>query len=111
MLSGIYLVAFLADSHRFGEGLVVISDGAVNGGDATYLYRGHFDQYGDDMKGTIEVRHYRGPFNGVLGPMKQFTLSLSGKVVGDNFSATGGIPNIPNATITITGTKVADLSS
>jgi len=111
MLSGIYLVTFVADGHRFGEGLVVINDGAVNGGDATYLYRGHFDQYGDDMKGSIEVRHYRGPLNGVLGPMKLFPLTLTGKTEGDNFSVSGGIPNLPTAAITITGTKVADLSS
>lgn len=111
MISGIYLISFLADSNKFGEGLVVVDEGAVNGGDATYLYRGHFDQYGDDMKASIEVRHYRGPLNGVLGPIKQFDLILSGKIVGDNFSLSGGIPNMPTATITITGTKIADLSS
>ena len=109
MISGIYLVSFSANNNMFGEGIVTVSEGAVNGGDATYLYRGHFDNYGDDMKASIEVRHYRGPVNGVLGPLKQFNLILTGKIVGDNFSLSGGIPNMPTAIIMITGTKVADL--
>lgn len=110
MISGIYLVSFSSNQDKFGEGMVVINGGSVNGGDETYLYRGHFDYYGDDMKASIEVRHYRGPLDGVLGPMKLFNLVLSGKILGDNFHLSGGIPNLPTATITITGTKIADLS-
>ncbi len=109
MIPGIYLIGFSAYGNRIGEGLVVIKDGSVNGGDPSYLYRGHFDSYGEDVKGNIEVRHYRGPLNSVLGPLKQFNLILSGKVSGDNFQVSGNIPNMPNATINITGTKIADL--
>jgi hypothetical protein len=110
MISGIYLVRFVANGSGFGEGIVVVNDGAVNGGDATYLYRGHFDYYGEDIKASIEVRHYRGPLNAVLGPLKQFNLTLSGKISGDNFQVSGGIPNMPGASISITGSRIADLS-
>ena len=109
MISGIYLVTFIADNNRFGEGIVVVKDGSVNGADATYLYRGHFDYYGDDIKASVEVRHYRGPLNAVLGPLKQFNLSLSGKLSGDNFQVSGGIANMPGVSITITGSRIADL--
>ncbi len=111
MISGIYLVSFVANNNSFGEGIVVVKDGSVNGGDSSYLYRGHFDYYGEDIKASIEVRHYRGPLNNVLGPLKQFSLTLSGKISGDNFQASGGIPNIPGASITIKGSKIADLSA
>ena len=110
MISGIYLITFSANNNRFGEGIVVVKDGSVNGGDASYLYRGHFDYYGEDIKASIEVRHYRGPLNAVLGPLKQFNLTLSGKVSGDNFHVSGGIPNMPIGSITITGSRIADLS-
>jgi hypothetical protein len=109
MVSGIYLVNFLANNSLVGEGLVVIRNSSVNGGDQTYLYQGRFDYYGDDIKALIEVQHYRGPLNSVLGALKQYTLSLSGKKSGGNFEVSGGIPNISNLQIKITGTKVADL--
>lgn len=110
MLSGIYLISFAANSNRVGEGILVVKDGSVNGGDASYLYRGHFDYYGEDVKASIEVRHYRGPLNAVLGPLKQFNLTLSGKTSGDNFQVSGGIPSMSGATISITGSMIADLS-
>jgi hypothetical protein len=109
MISGIYLITFSASNNRFGEGMIVIDNGAVNGGDATYLYRGRFDNYGDDLKANLEVRHYRGPLNAVLGPLKQFNLALVGKLKDDNFYLAGGIPGLPVGTINITGTKIADL--
>lgn len=110
MLSGIYLVSFLANNNSFGEGIVVVKDGSVNGGDATYLYRGHFDYYEEDIKASIEVRHYRGPLNAVLGSLKQFNLTLAGKISGNNFHVTGSMPNMPGASITIAGSRIADLS-
>ena len=108
-MSGTYLVSFQANNNQFGEGLVVIRNGSVNGGDQTYLYQGRFDYYGDDIKALIEVRHYRGPLNSVMGALKQYTLSLSGKKSGGNFEVSGGMPNVPNIQIKIIGTKVAEL--
>jgi len=110
MTSGIFVATFSAGYTTIGEGIVVVKDGFVNGGDATYFYRGTFIDYGDDLKATVEVKHYRGPLNSVLGPLKQYTLSLSGKRSGDDFELTGGIENMPGAKITIRGTKIADLS-
>ncbi len=110
MISGIYLISFATNNNRFGEGILVVKEGSVNGGDLSYLYRGHFDYYGEDIKASIEVRHYRGPVNAVFGPLKQFNLTLSGKISGDNFHVSGGIPNMPNATIMITGDRIADLA-
>ncbi|MCE5194902.1 MAG: hypothetical protein LLF28_05515 [Nitrospiraceae bacterium] len=110
MISGIYLVSFVANNNTFGEGIVVVKDGSVNGADATYLYRGHLDYYGDGIKASVEVKHYRGPINSVLGPIKQFNLSLSGKLSGNNFQVSGGMATMPSVSITITGSKIADLA-
>lgn len=109
MLSGIYFVRFAANNNDFGEGLAVIRNGYVNGGDETYLYQGRIDAYGEDIKAHLEIKHYRGPLNSVMGPMKQFTLQLSGKIGGDRFEVSGGIPNIPGPRIIIHGNKVSEL--
>ncbi|MBW7992452.1 MAG: hypothetical protein FVQ84_20890 [Planctomycetes bacterium] len=109
MLKGIYHVHFAANNNNFGEGLVVVDEGHVNGGDYGYLYQGRFDYYGNDIKATIEVKHYNGPPNSVIGPLKEFTLNLSGETTGDRFEIAGGIMNIPNMSIKISGKKVADL--
>jgi hypothetical protein len=109
MLSGIYFVNFIANTNKFGEGLVVIKDGCINGGDFSYLYQGRFDYYGEDIKANIEIKHYKGPMNNVMGPLKEFTLNLSGKKIGDKFEVTGGIPNMPNLSISIKGAKVSEL--
>lgn len=109
MLSGIYFVRFVANSNNVGEGLVVIKDGIINGGDLTYLYQGRLDYYGDEIKAQIDVRHYKGPLNSVMGPLKEYSLHLSGKRQGEKLEVSGGIPNMPNASISILGTKVAEL--
>ena len=110
MIAGIYVVTFASGNATFGEGIAVVKDGFVNGGDATYFYSGTFIDYGDDVKASVEVKHYRGPLNNVLGPLKQFVLSLTGKRSGDNFEVAGRIENMPGPTIKIIGTKIADLS-
>ena len=110
MMGGIYVVNFTARGANFGEGIAVVKDGFVNGGDATYFYRGSFDDYGDNITASVEVKHYRGPLNNVLGPLKQFVLSLSGKRSGDNFEVTGGVEDMAGATIKIVGIKIAGLS-
>lgn len=109
MLSGLFAVEFIANNQMYGGGIVVIADGAVNGGDLSYLYQGHFDYYGENIKATIDVRHYRGERLSVMGPLGNFSLVLSGTFAGDSFSVDGGIPNLPNPKIRITGKRVADL--
>ena len=109
MLSGIFGVEFRASNRDFGSGIAVIDDGRVNGGDETYFYQGQFDYYGGEVRATIEVTHYRGAPNSVMGPVSQFTLSLSGSADDNNFDVQGGSHSIPNVNIRMRGRKVAPL--
>lgn len=108
-LRGLYLVQFVANNQSFGEGLVSIVDGMINGGDLSYLYQGRFDFYGNEIQATIEVTHYHGPANSVFGQLKTFSLKLSGNIISEGFEVNGGIPDMPNLSIKITGKKVANL--
>lgn len=109
MISGIYFVEFRASTRNVGAGLVIIDDGVVNGGDATYLYRGRFDHYAGSLRASIEVSHYRGEVNAVMGPFREFTLNLSGSADERQFVLSGGSPTIPGVTIELIGRKVANL--
>jgi hypothetical protein len=92
-----------------GAGLAVISDGDINGGDESYLYRGHLDTYGSQAKGAIEVTHYRGALNSVFGPLRTFTLDLAGTVDEQAFNVQGTIMGTQSPMILISGRKVAQL--
>lgn len=109
MRSGIYYVEFSVTTKSFGVGLAVINLGKVNGGDASYLYRGRFDEYAGGARAIIEVSHYRGDLNAVMGPLRQFTLNLSGKTTEDRFELEGGSTSAPGVKIQMIGRKVADL--
>jgi len=109
MFSGLFYVEFKVADHSFGTGLVVIDNGRVNGGDQAYLYRGHFDHYSGGIRATVEVSLYRGSPNSVLGPLRQFTLNLSGTASDNKFELEGGSSSVPGVAIRMVGTKVAEL--
>ena len=92
-----------------GAGLAVISDGDLNGGDETYLYRGRLDVYGSQAKAKIEVTHYRGEMNSVFGPLRAFTLELIGTVDEQAFDVQGTLLGTQSPLIRIIGRKVAQL--
>ena len=92
-----------------GAGLAVISEGDINGGDDSYLYRGHLDAYGSQAKATIEVTHYRGGMNSVFGPLRAFTLALVGTTDDQGFDVQGSIVGTQSPMIRISGRKVAQL--
>lgn len=45
MKNGIYHVSFESNLSSFGEGIVVVNDGKVHGGDIGFTYRGHLDRH------------------------------------------------------------------
>ena len=109
MISGIFYVEFTVSNQGLGTGLAVIDNGRVNGGDLTYLYRGRVDHYAGSVRATIEVLHYRGPPNSVMGPLRQFTLNLSGTASAQKFELEGGSSSAPGVRIRMVGQKVAPL--
>lgn len=109
MISGIFFFEFKANNNDYGQGLAVIEDGIVNGGDPSYLYRGKFDAYGDKVKALIIVSHYRGARNSVMGDLKEFSLQLEGTFTNNTIDISGGIQEHPQLSIRIIGKKVATL--
>ena len=108
MQNGIYHVRFSSPQGSAGEGLVVIKDGSVNGGDTGYLYFGQLVADGANVSGQLEIKRWNTTIPSIFGPLNQFTLALAGTTTGDAFTVGGGMQNQPNLKISITGKKLSD---
>lgn len=107
MKEGIYHVRFSASTHDAGEGLVVIKQGALNGGDAGYLYTGTFEPSGEHMTCALHVKRWNSAHTSVFGPLNDFDLQLSGQFSADGFTVSGGMSANPGMTIQIVGRYLA----
>ena len=111
MDSGIYYVIFKSHNGRFGDGLVVVDNGKIHGGDQRYLYRGHYKADGQAIEAEIQVSYYRGEPKSVLGPLAKFNLNLDGKSSPGAFTVNGHVFGQSQLVISIEGQKQADLVS
>lgn len=109
MESGIYYVIFKSHSGRFGDGLAVVDNGRIHGGDQRYLYRGFYKKNGQTVEANIQVSYYRGEAKSVLGHLSKFQLNLSGKASDDAFTVSGHVFGQSQLAITVEGQKQADL--
>jgi hypothetical protein len=109
MESGIYYVIFKAQTGHFGDGLVVMDNGKLHGGDQRYLYRGFYKTNGQEIEADIHVSYYRGEAKSVLGNLSKFKLNLSGKAVKEAFTVSGYVFGQSHLGISIEGQKQADL--
>ena len=88
----------------YGEGIVVVKQGSINGGDPGYLYTGQFSSNGDSLSGQLNVKRWNPGHVSVFGPLDNFDLQFSGKEIGANsFTASGGVPSHPGLAINIAG--------
>lgn len=106
---GIYYVIFKSHSGRFGDGLAVLENGRIHGGDQRYLYRGVYKTDGRAVEADIQVSYYRGEAKSVLGHLSKFKLNLAGQSSGEAFTVQGHVFGQSHLAITIEGQKQADL--
>ena len=108
MQSGIYHVSFRSSADA-GEGLVVIKDGAVNGGDQSYVYTGHLNGANGQLSGQLHIQQWRAGNPSVFGAISQFDLTLSGTSddQAGTFTVDGHVTANPALRIGINGRRVA----
>lgn len=109
MKNGIYHVRFSSQQGSHGEGLVVVKDGAVNGGDPGYLYLGTMLSDSNAVSGRLEVKRWNTKLPSIFGPLGSFSLDLSGTINGDGFTVTGNVSHQPALRITISGRRLSDV--
>jgi type III secretion system (T3SS) negative regulator GrlR len=103
MQDGIYHVHFSTPKGS-GEGLVVIKQASVNGGDIGYLYTGQLTDNGGALSGHLKVKRWKAGPVSLMDQLGNYELQLSGQAAADNsFTVSGGIPSQPSLKITIGG--------
>jgi hypothetical protein len=107
LADGIYKVTFSSPDGKNGTGLVVISGGAVNGGDPAYTYQGRIELTGSELKSTIDVIRYN-KGDSIFGPLDNFQLELNGKIQEDGkaFTVSGSVKSQPELRINLAGNWV-----
>ncbi len=84
MLDGLYFVKFAAATKDFGEGLVAIKDGRINGGDRGYVYQGFAASADRQISGDLTIRRWNKSVASVFGSIDLFRLDLSGEQTADS---------------------------
>ena len=112
MKPGIYNVKFTSSLRDFGEGLAVLKDGKINGGDQGYLYLGAYDVSGSGILAKIKVQKWNPGATSVFGNSSEFELDLKGSIAADasTFSVIGAASQMPQMKIAINGRRLADVA-
>ncbi|HAO0324330.1 TPA: nucleoside transporter [Escherichia coli] len=72
MKEGIYTVVFESNLQSVGEGIVVVSNGTIHGGDVAFTCRGYLRS----PEIELEVRHYNEDIPSTLGIEGNYTLVM-----------------------------------
>lgn len=109
---GIYKVTLSTPDGHNGVGIVVISGGAVNGGDPAYTYQGRVDAEGDKLNAVIDVVRYDPKEVSIFGPLDNFQLHFTGTLQQDGkaFSASGeATPDPKKIRLNLSGERLREL--
>lgn len=111
MKDGIYHTNFTSSLGITGYGLVVVKDGAVNGGDQGFLYKGTITSNHDLLVGQLNISKWNQAGNdSVFGAFNNFDLAVQGKSTDKNFNIAGHVVGQPALKITIQGIFLSEAS-
>ena len=80
VVDGVYSAHFLSNVDQYGEGIIVVDNGKIHGGDLDHVYIGHYSLVNNGFSATLDVSNHSGNFSSVLGPLAHYRLTLNGKV-------------------------------
>lgn len=107
MSNGIFHVNFRASTGDYGDGLIVVKDGSVNGGDAHFLYQGNVPNESGPFEAQFKISKWKGGNTNVVG-IDNYTLNAKGKIdyEGGSLELAGAVDGHPQLTIQISGRKI-----
>lgn len=107
---GIYHVRFNSSLGVGSEGLVVLKDGTINGGDIGYIYSGRLRENNGEIHARLKIRKWnRGVFS-IIGRLSEFELEFKGRFSADyvRFEVKGFALQSLGVGITVRGERVGD---
>jgi len=101
--SGFYKVNFTSpQSGIIGEGIAIVGEGKINGGDQGYLYRGSYYVTADKLSGTLNIKQWNPNVVSIFGPLREFDLNLAGRATADGrLTIEGNVTQQPDLRIKI----------
>ena len=91
MESGIYHFRFQGGpSGNYGDGIAVLKDGTINGGDVGYVYRGSYKTEGNRLIAKINLKQWKMVPNALFN-LPEFAINIDAPLPGDlkNFTLEG----------------------
>jgi hypothetical protein len=109
MSNGIFEVEFKSNRPDHGGGLVVVKDGAVNGGDPNYLYQGRVPDVSGPFKGQFQVSMWKTGNTNVAG-IDNYTLDATGNIdyEAGTIKLEGYVVGANSVKITLLGRRIAN---
>ena len=112
MSQGVFFVKFESNIRDFGDGLVFIKDGSVNGSDANFLYQGKLPAQSGELKTQITVQQWQAGNTHVFGGTGGFVLEAHGTVDYEKgvFSLQGSPQGNTQLTLQASGKRIGDVA-
>ncbi len=109
MSHGIFEVEFQSNRPDSGGGLVVVKDGAVNGGDANYLYQGRVPTVSGPFSSQFTVSMWQPGVTNVTG-LDNFVMDATGTIdyEAGTVALEGSVVGAPQIKIRLSGRKIKD---
>ncbi|MBB5189868.1 hypothetical protein HNQ50_000578 [Silvimonas terrae] len=99
---------FTSNVHDWGEGIVVIKNGFLNGADSGYVYRGKVTAAHNEINMIAEIVQWNGAVSSVFGTVGAFKLALNGKLESrKKFEVKGTVMGMDSLKISIVGTYLS----
>jgi hypothetical protein len=92
-----------------GDGVVVLQDGKLRGGDSMIYYVGSYSQNDDQFAAQVTTNvHSRPPGMRSVFGRDQANITVQGTTTGDTAQMTGTSPDAPGLTFQATLTRLSD---
>jgi hypothetical protein len=109
MVDGLWIIEFSSTLNLFGRGVVVLNNKRLLGGDAGYYYSGNYDTNNNTISAKITVTRFDENSISVFGDIDQFSLTFTGKLHNDEFSAVATVDEQSTFKIQVNGKKKEDI--
>lgn len=108
MLQGLWHMTFVTTTKDAGGGRVLFKRGIVAGNDDRYRYSGRYFLRNGDVFAEVNVRHYAGSIDSIVGKVPEFKVTVMGKPSINHFVLQGVVVQQPDVGLVLDLRRVAD---
>jgi hypothetical protein len=107
-MNGLWTIEFASPLGRAGSGIIVLNEGRLLGGDASYYYSGEYTIEGDVIQGRAHINRFDPNGISVLGNIDHYSLDFTGTIDNDSFTGVASLVDRPEMQVRVRCTKKED---